>query len=205
MALGDPYATLAKLKSYLSITDTVDDAEATDALDSVSREIEQFTKRQFNKQVTATARLFGREAILRGVAWVDDFHTITDLVIATDDGDDGAYSEVWTSSEFELEPLNGIVNGETGWPFYRIRPLNGQRFPTWVDRAPLRVTAQWGWNAVPAPVRQACLILASETLKLKDAPFGVAGFGDMGVVRVRDNPMAAKKLMSYVLDAVRMA
>lgn len=205
MPLGDPYATLAQFKAYLGVTDAVDDTEATDALTSVSREIETHCKRQFNKQTTATARTFARTAILQQVAWIDDFHTTTGLIIATDDNDDGLYSEVWTTSEFELEPLNGIVDGESGWPSYRIRPINGQRFPTWVDRAPLKVTAQWGWNAVPAPVKQACLILAAETLKLKDAPFGVAGFSDVGVVRVRDNPMAVKKLGPYVRDPVRVA
>jgi hypothetical protein len=40
-------------------------------------------------------------------------------------------------------------------------------------------------------------MLAEETFKLKDAPFGVAGFGDFGVVRVRENPAVARLLAPY--------
>jgi hypothetical protein len=67
---------------------------------------------------------------------------------------------------------------------------------------PLQVTARWGWTAVPAAVKQACLILASETFRLKGAPFGVANMDQFGPIRVRDNPMAQKKLMPYALDPV---
>lgn len=203
MALGDSYATLAELKAYLSVSDSVDDDELTDALASVSREIDHACGRQFNKTTTAAARTFRPDS--RRVAYVDDLHTTTDLAIKTDPGDTGTYSVTWAAADYQLEPLNGIVDGESGWPYYRIRAVRSLLFPACGQRAGLQVTAQWGWNAVPAPVKQACLILAAETHKLRNAPFGVAGFGEFGVVRVRDNPMAAKKLAPYMLDAAKVA
>lgn len=196
MALGDPYATLVQLKVYLgNISDTVDDQVLTDALNAVSRSIERHCGRQFNDAGSASARLFtiGDPCVVT----IDDFSTTTGLVIATDDSNSGTYSTTWSATDYQLEPLNGIVNGESGWPYYRIRVVLGRYFPTAVRRAALQVTARWGWTAVPAPVKQACLLLASETAKLRDAPFGVAGFGQFGAVRVRDNPKAASLLAPY--------
>lgn len=203
MAIGDPYATLTELKSYLKITDASDDSELTDALTSASKGITKFCKRQFNKETSATARTY--RPTRPGLAMVADFHTITGLVIATADSD-GVFDTTWTSADYELEPLNGIRDGESGWPFWKIRVADSSAlsFPLH-SRATLQVTAQWGWATVPAPVKQACLILAAETFKLKDAPFGVAGFGDFGAVRVRDNPMAKAKLIPYRRNAVLVA
>lgn len=199
MALGDPYATLAELKARLGVGDTADDIRLTEALASVSREINDHCRRQFNKTTTASVRLFHRAS--RYVVEVDDFHTTTDLAVATDSALDGTYATAWVSADYQLEPLNGIVNGETGWPYSEVVSLSGA-WPSRCRRPAVQVTAQWGWAAVPAPVKEACLILAEETFKLKDAPFGVAGFGEFGPVRVRDNPFAAKKLHPYRRDPI---
>src|SRR5438067_2223334 len=195
MALCDPYATLAELKAYIGISDTVDDAQLTDALNTASRAVESHCDRQFNAATTATARIYRPDDYL----WtsVDDFSTTTGLVIATDEDFDGVFETPWAASDYELDPLNGIVAGETGWPFSKIRAVSGRFFPRpgyfypiapngypTYRRSTLQVTAQWGWATVPAAVKQATLIIAAETFKMKDAPFGVAGFGDMGVIRV---------------------
>lgn len=204
MALGDSYATLAELKSRLGgVSGSGEDAALTNALASASRSIEQYCRRQFNKTTTASARVFNPTSYR--LTLVDDFHTTTDLVIATDGGGDGTYEATWSSSDYQLEPLNGITNGESGWPYFRIRAVYSRYFPCYWRRAPVQVTAQWGWTAVPTSVKEACLALAEETYKLKDAPFGVAGFGDLGVMRIRDNPKIAAMLTPYRLDAVLVA
>ncbi len=129
---------------------------------------------------------------------MDDFWTQTGLIVAT--GTDG--STFTTQTNYELEPLNGMVSGEPGWPYNKIRPI-GWYFPTCsTRRQTLQVTAKWGWPAIPSPVKQACLMLASETVKLKGAPFGVASFDQFGPVRVKDNPMAMRRLQPYILDPV---
>lgn len=205
MALGDPYATSDELKDYLgmSVADTTDDDQITDALSSVSREIEKFCHRQFNLASSATARVF--YPLAHYLAKVDDFTAVTS--ITTDEDDDGVYETTWDTTDYQLEPLNGVVDGESGWPYSYVRAVASRCFPYTCEmsRAPLQVTATWGWAAVPAAVKQACLILASETFRLKGAPFGVASFDQFGPVRVRDNPMAAKKLAPYVLDPVMVA
>ncbi|MEU8055709.1 head-tail connector protein [Microbispora bryophytorum] len=195
MALGDPYATLDELKSYLSIDDEIDDAEITSALASASREIDRYCDRQFNKSETATTRIFRPKSNL--IASVDDFWTTDGLIIKTDPNNDGTYSTTWTASDYELAPLNGVVDGELGWPYFKIRVVSmGIGFPM-SSRASLQVTAQWGWGESPAPVTQACLIIASETFKVKTAPFGVAGYDQWGPVRVKNSPIAMRMLAPY--------
>lgn len=202
MAIGDPYVELDELKSYLKITDTEDDTELSAALSAASRGITDFCKRQFNKETVATARTY--RVIRTGLAMVDDFHTTTGLVIAT--GDEGVFDTTWTASDYELEPLNGVRNGEPGWPYWKIRALESSALSFTVSsRATIRVTAQWGWAEVPDPVHQACLMLAAELFKMKDAPFGVAGFGEFGMVRVRENPVVKAKLIPYRRNAVLVA
>ncbi len=209
MALGANYVTLAALKQYLKISDTFDDDELNDALASASRSIEKYCGRQFNDAGSATARVYYPDSWRRVV--VDDFHTTTGLVVKTDQGDDGTYETTWSATDYLLEPLNGIVDGETGWPFHRICTTGARWFPvahyTYLlsYRPSVEVTARWGWAAIPAPVKQACLIIAAETFRLKEAPFGVAGYGEFGVVRVRDNPMAASRLGPYRLAPVMVA
>lgn len=197
MAIGDPYVSMAEMKDYLKITtQTGQDEQIEDAIATASREIESHCSRQFNKVTVATAREFTPDA--RRWTTVDDFHTITDLVVKLDTGGDGTFATTLTSADYELFPTNGVVDGVPGWPFSSIRLLN-RDFPCpYLGReAVLQITAQWGWAAVPAPVKSACKIIAAETWKLKDAPFGVLGLDEFGVVRVRQNKMAASKLAPY--------
>ena len=42
----------------------------------------------------------------------------------------------------------------------------------------------YGWSSVPVAIKQACIIQASRIFKRLDSPLGVAGFGDLGVMRV---------------------
>lgn len=210
MSLGDPYALLVDLKNYLTIpVDKVAyDLALTDALNSASREIENHCNRQFNKDASAAQRVFIPTDLRH--ARVDDFWTTSGLIVETDPGGTGNFTETWDSSDYELYPANGVVDGHIGWPYNSLKACAGLYFPRYVDipfrrEQVLRVTAQWGWASVPAPVRQACLILAAQTFKLADAPFGVAGSSEYGVVRVRDLPQVCSKLRAYVRDSMLVA
>lgn len=199
MTLGDPYATVPELKARMDVEDAVDDVRLAEALATASREIEAWCGRQFNKTTDASARLFAPDST--ALVLVDDFYTSTGLQIAVDATGLGSFA-AWPTSAYRLEPLNGIVGGQSGWPYYRIRPLGGYGAFWWGTDGLVRVTAQWGWDAVPGPVKEACLIMAAESFKLADAPFGVAGFGEFGPVRVRMNSLAEQKLAPYRRDAI---
>ncbi|WP_030777349.1 hypothetical protein [Streptomyces sp. NRRL S-920] len=202
MALGAAYATLAELKARLSNLEDVAiyDDVLEDALDSVSREIESHCGRQFNNTDTATTRKYGPDevfALREGAAvsrWVrvDDFYDTAELVIESG-------GTTWSGGDYLLHPRNGVIDGQPGWPYCEVHADGLLRFDSG-----LSVTAKWGWAAVPAPVKQACLIMAAETFQIKDAPFGVAGMDQFGAIRVRDNRMAAAKLSRYCRDPIRV-
>lgn len=201
---GTLYATLAELKARVGgVVGTTEDDALTNALASASRGIDLWCKRRFYRDDVATARVF--QPVSPRVAFVDDFWTTDGLIIATGEGDD-TFATTWTSAERQLEPLNGIVDGVAGWPYWRIRSRGGSTYSLGsTGDVTLQVTAKWGWAAVPANVSEACRIIAEEIYKLKDAPFGVAGFGDLGVVRIRENPKVAAMLFRYQRDGVKVA
>ena len=204
MALGDSYATIAELKVRLGgVTGSTDDAALTSALAVASRGIEKICGRQFNVAAAATARIF--YPCSQWLVEVDDISTTSGLLVATDESDAATYATSWASTDYQLEPLNGIVDAESGWPYYRIRAVAGRVFPTSTLRAPIQVTAKWGWTAVPAGVKEACLVVSEETFKLKDAPYGVIGVAEWGGVRVRANPMAMAMIAPYTLRPVLVA
>lgn len=205
MALGDTYAVLDELKEYLDIDRTDFDSRLDDALITASRTIDRYCGRTFNDAGSASARVF--YPTRQKVALVDDFHTTTGLVIKVDDDDDGTFEVTWTAADYQLEPLNGIREGTTGWPYWVIRAIgdNEDFAVNKKGRATLQVTARWGWASVPGPVKSACLILAAETFKLATVPLGVAGMGEFGFVRLRDNKTAMTKLDPFRRDAVLVA
>lgn len=207
MALGDPYATRSELKARLNITDINDEAGIDDALNSATQEIEGVCGRQFNDAGTVSARIYYPDTLT--TVKVDDFSTTAGLIVAADYSNAGTYTTAIAAANYQLEPLNGIVDGSIGWPYNRIRAIQTW-YPLWYTsigdpRTSIQITAQWGWTAVPSNVKSACLILAEEFFKLKDAPFGVAGFGAMGVVRVRENPKVMALLQRYIREPIQVA
>lgn len=206
MALGAAYATKSELKGYAEhMSDTTDDTQLDETLLQASRAIEHYCGRQFNAAGAVTARLYYPASYCR--TEIDDISTTVGLVIKTDSAGDGTYATTWATTDYQLEPLNNIVDGELGWPYYIIRTVGTMRFSC-VSRdsiAPLQVSANWGWAAVPTAIKIACIYLALETFKLKGAPFGVANFDQFGPMRVRDNPKVMAMLQPYRLTPVLVA
>lgn len=195
------YPTLAELRTWANINDQGDDTTLASSLDDAIREIEGHCGRRFVADSDASARVFwaASSCTLRLPAG-NDISSTTGLVVEVDTAGDGTYVTAWTiSTDFILEPLNGVgYDGRTGWPYTTIRAVGSRYWWVSQDRPAVRVTAKWGWAETPSPVFDAVLLVAAESWKLKEAPLGVAGFGDFGVVRVRDNPIVARKLAPYV-------
>lgn len=202
MALGDNYHTLAELKTRLGISDSNDDAALNAASSTACRNIERYCRRQFNDAGSASARLF--YPLSKRIVIVDDFHTTTGQQLATDTGDDGTYETIWATTDFQNEPLNGIRDGVDDWPYWKIRAVDSYIFYDNI-RPSVQLTARWGWASVPASIKEASLALAEEVFKMKDSPYGIAGFGEFGFVRVRENPKIVSMLKDYRRRAVRVA
>lgn len=202
MALGDPYVSTAELAAYVNAPNT--DPLIGQAANAASSEIIRHCHRDFNSVTAVSARRFkpSNPCLVK----VTDFQTITGLIVKTDTTGDGTYDTTWTSSDYELEPADGIVGGSTGWPFNEIHAVEALQFPCGNKRPrSVQVTAKWGWSAVPADVKTACFILAAQLFDLKNSPMGVAGSAEFGVIRVRAIPQVEALLQPYVDQPVMVA
>ena len=193
------YASLAEFRQWAAIDDSYDDDTLTLALDTAEQKVDDHCGRTFTQDAAVTVRTLRAVDPYRLILEPGmDISTTTGLIVKTDDNDDGSYETTWTiTTDFELESSGYGYNGQAGWPWTQIIAVGSKYWPIYTNRRGVQITAKFGWPAVPAPVKQATLIMAAEQWKLKDAPFGVAGFGEFGPLRVRDNPMATALLARY--------
>ena len=173
------YATLAQVKAALRITDTVDDALIEMARVSASDLIDGYTGRTFDTSGTVT-RVFAPAD--NYVLQTDDLAG-TALTITSSTGADGVFDVTWKTSDYQLEPLNGVSNGQAV-PFTRIRAVQDYLWPTAGGEATVKVVGVFGFASVPTVITQATVLQASRIFTRLQSPLGVAGFGEMGVVRV---------------------
>jgi hypothetical protein len=194
LAISNGYATLSQVKAALRITDAVDDALLEMAVESASRLIDGHAGRQFYSAGTAVRYFVAQDDF---VVEVDDLASGT-VTIQTAQDADGVYDTTWLIDDYQLEPLNGILDGIT-WPYTQIRAVGDYLWPISGGEALIKVTGVWGWPSVPVAIKQACIIQASRIFKRLDSPLGVAGFGDLGAIRVtRDlDPDVAQLVMPY--------
>lgn len=189
------YCTLAELKAYMGITDTSADTQLGDAIITASRDVDHYCGRRFFADTNATARVFVPSRV--DMVTTDDFQSTVGLIVQVDSGDNGSFSLTLNSANYELEPFNNVFDGEPGWPYYRIRSLNGE-FIMWNRRqASVQVTAKWGWAAVPGPIKQATIYLAEEAYRMKDSPFGIVSGDQLGPIRLRPNQRLLAMLDPY--------
>jgi hypothetical protein len=191
MAITNGYCTLEQIKASAGITDTVDDTLLELAVEAASREIDSATERQFF-QTSATRIYTPRDSF---VTEIDDLVSLTTLKTST--AADGTFDETWTSTDYQLEPLNGLAGG-IEVPANQIRAVGDYTFPVSGGEATVQVVGTFGFSSVPTAITQATVILGSRIFKRNDSPLGVAGFGDIGVIRVgRLDPDVEAMIMPY--------
>ena len=183
MAITNGYTTLAAVKAALRISDATDDTLIENSVDAASRLIDGYCMRNFYSVGTAT-RLFTAPDPL--YCPIDDIAG-TAITIQTSTQANGTFDVTFTTTDYQLEPLNANLDG-IPWAFDRIRAVGDFAFPmvsaNFGEQALVKVTAVFGWPAVPKAIEQATILQAARHFKRYDSPLGVAGFGDFGVVRV---------------------
>lgn len=187
MAIVNGYATLTQIKAYMSISDNTDNDLLEDLVESASRSIDRIANRRFYLDATASARLY--RAYSNIFVFVDDIGSTTNLVVSIDSSGNGTYSKTLAlNTDYILDPLTSqslnrpytqltMVSNTESWPIFPGISQNGLR-------PGVQVTAKWGWPSVPDDINMACLILTADLYKRKDAPGGILGLGDLGVVRM---------------------
>ena len=194
MTITQGYATLSEMQSALSIPDGVDDAQLEASVEAASRWIDKLCGRRFYFDTGVTARLFRPESTY--CCKVDDFGTVTGLIVKTDAGDDLTYESSWAAADFELHPVNGLGPAGQAWPYTEITAVRGLTFPT-TYRTCVQVTARWGWPSVPDDIAMACVRLAAFVFRSKDSPLGVAAFTDLGALRARTPSVVLDLITGY--------
>jgi hypothetical protein len=183
MAITNGYASLSDVKAALRISDSIDDALIELAIESASREIDGYAERVFYSVGTATRVYVPTDSFL---VEIDDLRSITTLRSSPDGA---GFTVTWSATDYQLEPLNGFVGG-ISTPYTRIRAVGSLLFPIWETLVPdayeatVQVTGVFGFATVPTAIKQATVLLSMRQFKRYDSPLGVAGFGDLGAMRV---------------------
>jgi hypothetical protein len=179
LAITNGYCTLAQIKAAARIQDSVDDSLLEMAVESASRAIDGHAGRYFYSSGTATRYFTADESF---ICEIDDLAG-TALTLQSSSNAQRNFDVTWAVGDYQLEPTNGVVDG-LGVPYTRIRAVQNYLFPIQGGDALVKVTGVFGWPAVPTSITQACVIQASRIFKRLDSPLGIAGFGDMGAMRV---------------------
>lgn len=156
------------------------------AINATSRAIDRHCGRKFWQDAATVARVYRPRDAYH--VFTHDISTDTGLEIKTDTTGSGTFDTTWDADDYDLEPRNVdvVAAGDTGDPFawWQITAIDGKTFPLDARKATLQVTARFGWSGIPDDVNEAAIIKASSLFRRKDAPFGVAGFGELGAVRI---------------------
>jgi hypothetical protein len=197
------YVTLDELKGQLDgfdLSDKSQDAKLTARIKAASRQVDEDCNRVgvgFGVDAAASARTY--KPLHTEVLLTDDISTTSGLIVEV------GWNTSWSLLDpngYEIRPENCFIRGKPGnvlartygaWPVYF--------GPAGYLQQRIRVTAVWGWPAVPPQIKDATLLRATRLYRRRGSPEGVAGFGDLGVVRVsRMDPDYEDLIKDFVLD-----
>jgi len=199
MAILNGYCSLQDVKSALRLTDNVDDGLLEKAIESASRRIDGYCGRFFYKTAATAINLYPiNEYLLR---MPEDLANST-VTIKIDTLANGTYATTLTQGvDYILEPTDASLRG---YPYVHARMVGGATFPLFtVPSFPTcQVTGLWGWDAVPADVSQACVLLAMRQFARLNAALGVVGFADMALQVRAVDPDVRDLLNQYVVFGV---
>jgi len=156
MAVTDAYATAAEYRAAIGKTDTGADDEILSDLTAISRYLEHHLGRFFTKDAADVERIY-LPPVTSDVLWVDDLSG-DPTSIELDTAGDNTYADTLAATDYELLPLNADKGPEP-------RPFTRLRLTAWGDYSQFRagqrvkITAQFGWPAVPEAVKRATIQL----------------------------------------------
>jgi len=178
VAITNGYCSLSQIKAAARITDAIDDSLLEMAVESASRMIDAECDRNFYSSGTAT-----RDFIPNDVYTVDTDDLTSIVSVKLDDSGELTFPITLAVTDYQTEPVNQKVSGNA-FPITRLRMIGDYLLPIWGKQATVRIQGVYGFTPQPIQVTQACIIQASRIFKRLDSPLGVAGFGDMGAIRV---------------------
>lgn len=186
------YASVEELKKTLNLSgSTYADQDVKLALQAATTAIETTCGRKFTLGTSETRKYY---PISPMYLLIDDATTITSVTTPS--------ATLVQDTDYYLDPVRVARPGP---PYDVIRSLSvpGTYGPLgygFISASPVSVTGTFGWPAVPAPVKQATMILAGRYLqRSRSAPFAILSFGDGGEAArlTRSDPDVAMLLGPY--------
>lgn len=181
MAIVNGYTALATLKGALRITgsDASDDARLERIITSASRAIEEHTGRRFYAETLTRYLTPARTCRLL----VSDLLSVTTL--KTDEDGDRTYEITWSSARDYYPWPPEAVNDDQPYTAIEVDAGNGlYQFPRGIQRS-VQIVGSWGYStATPALIEEACLRHCARLYALANAPLGVAGTVETGLIRI---------------------
>jgi hypothetical protein len=176
------YISLLELKNTAELIGfSFADYDAQMAISAASAGIDEYCGRRFTANTTGTISSRYYTPLDAAHVLVDDLISVSTL--ESDYDGDGVYEQVWTASDFVLEPLNAAADGK---PYEEIRKRQFSSIWFTTVRSNVKVTGVFGWPEVPAQVVEAATIMSMRLIRrAREAPFGVVGLGlDNSAVRI---------------------
>lgn len=206
------YVSMEELKSSLndSSGQTKDDYEYQRACISATTLIHDLCGQHFMQIIEP--RTFSYDSIIE--LFIDPIVPGSITEFALDYTGDGTYDTIWTEGKnFQTlrysEQYNpGTLGEDRPHDFVRVL-LNGIEVGTtqgggmlpfvwaYTQNNRVKITGTWGWPEIPQNVTHAALLLAVDLFKMKDAPWGIAGMGELGMVKTQANPEVMELLAKY--------
>lgn len=207
-----PYATFTEFSAWTQIQGLKKTPIVEDAIAATSRAIDEYCHRHFWQDGTVgvpVVRTF--ETCNPYRLDLPAFHDLSAAAVPTvktDEAGDGTFETTWAASDYQLLPFSR----PTGRPYTRVEAVAGRLFPVRYSgntgrRDRVQITGVWGWDAIPASVKQACLIKAARIFTRHQSPQGIAGMGDFGPIRISrfEDPDVVSLLDPYRRTAVLVA
>lgn len=170
--MANSYATSDQLLARAPSLANQDDDFIDDALEASSRWIDGYCGRRFWLDPAVTDRYFHSRDLYVLDLGAFEIGSSTGVVVKTDDGT-GAFATTLSASAYRLEPVNAPYDARAAAPYTTIRALSTSWPTVWFSgdiQESVKVTARFGWPAVPVAVRDACLTL---TVDRVENPTGV--------------------------------
>lgn len=198
MAITDSYCTAAEYRAGINKDDTADDLTILIDATAITRYMERKLDRFFNKDATAVARLFMPRSTgvasrpdwaesenpfkyggLSRVLFIDDLVSVTTIKI--DEDRDGSFADetALATTDYELTPRNAAVGPEPS-PYTAIELTSWGTKHAFPPGCRVEVNGVWGWPAVPAAVKRACIHLTA-VLRL-ETPRSSRAISDTGAI-----------------------
>jgi len=194
------YATLADVRSWLGVHDTVDDTQLELSRNAASDAVSAWCGTNFDLAASASARVFApvNRYLLDLSALSSTIGTTAGLTVAADDDDDGTFEVTWASADWQVEPLNSAGVGSISWPGTHLRAVGDYRWPVGGSgRARVQVTARWGWPAVPTGVKMATIMLTVAWHQRRATMTGRSGVDGFFSAAITDDEAVRDLLAPY--------